>query len=99
VRFLARCLNRLPDEALPELNDFLASRLEKGDGPIGDLDAELIGRYATGAILDRVDTIYRDAATSWNCGAADGLMKYFLRWDQDYGLSIFMAKGSSCTTE
>ena len=26
-------------------------------------------------------------------------MKYFLRWDQDYGLSIFMAKGGSCTTE
>ena len=49
VRFLARCLNRLPDEALPELNDFLANRLEKGDGPKRDLDAELIGRYATGA--------------------------------------------------
>jgi hypothetical protein len=99
VGFLARCLNRLPDETLPELNDFLVNRLEKSHSPTRDLDAQLIGRYATRAIFDRVTAIYVNEADSWDCAAADGLMRYFLRWDQGYGLSIFMVKGSSCTTE
>jgi HEAT repeat protein len=99
ARSMAWCLSALPDETLPELDELLADRLEHSDSPTRDLDAQLIGRYATSAIFGHVKAILLNEADSWSCTAADGLMRYFLRFDQKYGLSLFAAHGGSCSIQ
>lgn len=77
-------LKMLPDRSLPELNDVLAARLEAGQSP--DM---LILRYATGAIVQRVEKAYvrrneqLDRQKLPHC--AGPLVYYFLQHDPAYG--------------
>jgi hypothetical protein len=77
----------------------LANRLEQRESHTKDLDAQLIGRYATGSILSRVRSVYNSASGSWDCDAEDGFLRYFLREDAAYGMSRFAIRGSYCTPE
>jgi len=62
--FMIRCLSRLPDAALPELNQLFLKRLEEADYPLLDLYAGLTGRYATDAVLPQVKKVYQDRVNS-----------------------------------
>lgn len=91
-------LGLLPAETLPEFDQLLASRLEHGDSHTKQLDAQLIGRYATRAILPRVKAVYETAAGRWDCMMADGFIRYFLRVDADYGVRRLAQEPSACMT-
>jgi hypothetical protein len=78
-----KVLESLPNETLPEFDELLAARLENGNSPSTELDAALIGRYATKAILTRVKAFF-DAHLMVSCRIGEGLSRYFLRTDPDY---------------
>jgi hypothetical protein len=64
-RIMAQVLTLLPDETLPEFDETLATRLEAKDSSTIWVDAWLIGRYATAAILPRVKAVYEEKAGRW----------------------------------
>ena len=98
-RATARALTLLPDETLPELDETLATRLEGKDSSTLWVDARLVGRYATAAILPRVRAVYERDAGLWACDIEDGLVRYFLRVTPDYGIERVRAKGGLCIQE
>ena len=98
-RLMAKALTLLPDETLPEFDEVLAARLESKHSSNIPLDARLVGRYATVAILPRVQAVYEKQAGRWACDIEDGLVTYFLRVAPDYGLERVRAKGGRCMPE
>ena len=68
---VAKALTLLPDETLPEFDETLATRLEAAGRPTIWVDAPLIGRYATAAILPRVKAVYEKDAGNWTCDIED----------------------------
>ena len=68
-------LGLLPEETLPQFDQLLASRIEGEDRRTWALDAQLIGRYATKAILPRVRAVYEAASGQWDCVSADGQIR------------------------
>lgn len=104
-RFRLDVLKRLPDQILPELDEPLAERLEKaersGGGDDTYLISELVNRYATKAIADRVKKVYEPHAGLWACSIQTALLAYLLRVDPDYGVSAIdqaldMRKETGC---
>ena len=95
-REMSTALTLLPEQTLPQFDDILAKRLEADADPTMPLDARLIGRYSTAAILPRVKTVYEKSAGEWACDIEDGLVSYFLRVEPDYGLERVRAKGGKC---
>jgi hypothetical protein len=91
-------LGVLPEETLPQFDQLLASRIEGEDRRTLGLDAQLIGRYATKAILPRVKAVYEAASGQWDCVTADGLIRYFLRAEPDYGVRRLAQEPSACMT-
>ena len=91
-------LGVLPDATLPQFDDVLVRRLQAEDSRTVDLDAQLVGRFATAAILARVKTIYSAAEGRWDCVAEDGFVRYFLRVDADYGVRELKQAPSVCMT-
>jgi hypothetical protein len=69
-------LASLPDRTLPELDETLAARMEAGQR-----DDRLIVRYASGAILQRVERAYQQRRPE----CATPLAYYFLKYDPEYG--------------
>lgn len=63
------------------------------------LDAQLIGRYSTKAILSRVKAVYEAAPGRWDCRIEDGLVLYFLRTDAEYGVKRLAGAANFCMTE
>ncbi len=98
-RFMAKALTLLPDQTLQELDEVLAASLESKHSSNIPLDARLVGRYATAAILPRVQAVYEKQAGRWACDIEDGLVTYFLRVARDYGLERVRAKGGRCMPE
>jgi hypothetical protein len=88
-------LGLLPNETLPQFDQLLSARLEQKDSRTKGLDAQLIGRYSTKAVLPRVKAIYETSAGQWDCAIEDGLVLYFLRVDPDYGVKRLAAVASS----
>lgn len=104
-RFRLDVLKRLPDQILPELDEPLAERLEKAERSGGGDDiyliSELVNRYATKAIADRVKKVYEPHAGLWACSIQTALLAYLLRVDADYGVSAIdkaldMRKETGC---
>jgi hypothetical protein len=91
-------LGVLPEETLPEFDQLLVSRLEGEDRRTRGLDAQLIGRYATTNILSRVKAVYEAEPGPQDCVTADGLVRYFLRIDPDYGVRRLAQEPSFCMT-
>jgi hypothetical protein len=94
----AKTLGVLPSATLPEFDQTLLRRLELKDGHTMPLDAQLIGRYSTKAILPRVKVLYESAPGRWGV-SEDGFLLYFLRVEPDYGAQRLKATPSACTTE
>jgi hypothetical protein len=91
-------LGLLPNETLPQFDDRLAARIEDRESRTKGLDAQLIGRYSTKAILSRVKSVYESAPGQWDCVTEDGFVVYFLRLDPDYGVKRLAQAPSFCMT-
>jgi hypothetical protein len=88
----------LPNETLPQFDQLLAARLEQKDSHTLDLDAQLVGRYATKAVLPRVKSTYTISQGTWDCVTEDGFVRYFLRVDSNYGIDRLAKAPSYCMT-
>lgn len=64
----------------------LTARLEQKNSRTAALDAQLIGRYSTKAILSRVKSAYEANPGHWDCVTEDGFVLYFLRAEPEYGV-------------
>jgi len=100
-RFPAATLSRLPDATLPDMDGRLIANLELGPGQAARRAVEeLIARYATAGILDRVKAVYRRVDAEMRARTATvgtpprsvampvcepPLVAYFLRADPPYG--------------
>jgi hypothetical protein len=91
-------LGQLPNETLPQFDQMLATRIEDKESRTKGLDAQLIGRYSTNAILPRVKAVYETAPGQWDCVTEDGFVVYFLRVDPDYGVKRLAQAPSFCMT-
>jgi hypothetical protein len=91
-------LGVLPEATLPEFDELLVSRLQGEDRRTRGLDAQLIGRYATMSILSRVKAVYEAEPGTQDCVTVDGLVRYFLRIDPDYGVRRLGQEPSFCMT-
>jgi hypothetical protein len=90
-------LGLLPNETLPEFDQILADRLEQKESGTKGLDAQLLGRYATKAVLPRIKNIFGNAQVRWDCVAEDGFFVYLLRVDPDYGVKLLSQVEGNCT--
>jgi hypothetical protein len=88
-RITVDVLCMLPDETLPELDETLASILENSARSYAPMEhtAQVIERYATKAILQRVDKVYSRIGNNPNGPrpVQEALLAYFLRVDPDLG--------------
>ena len=95
-----KSLGLLPDKTLPRFDELLANRLAQQESYTKDLDAQLIGRYATKAILARIERLYAPAPEgTWDCAAQSGLMTYFLRLDPDYAVEHLKGLVGPCDSD
>lgn len=88
-------LGLLPNETLPQFDQMLAARIEEKNSRTRSLDAQLIGRYSTKGILQRVKNVFESAGGGWDCVSEDGFVVYFLRVDADYGIKRLNIKPPS----
>jgi hypothetical protein len=95
----AQTLGVLPQETLPEFDELLVTRLESNSSHTMPLDAQLIARYSTKAILPRVKSLYEAVPGRWDCITEDGFVLYFLRTEPEYGVQRLAAAPSACMTE
>ena len=91
-------LGLLPQKTLPQFDQMLTARIEDKESRTRGLDAQLIGRYSTKAILPRVKSVYETAPGQWDCVSEDGFVVYFLRVDPDYGVKRLTQAPSFCMT-
>jgi len=89
----------LPNETLPQFDQMLSTRLEQKESRTKGLDAQLVGRFSTKAILPKVKSIYETSAGQWDCVTEDGFILYFLRVDPDYGVKRLALAASFCMTK
>jgi hypothetical protein len=92
-------LGLLPNETLPQFDQVLAARLENRETHTAALDAQLVGRYATKAVLSQIKAAYVARQGGWDCKAEDGFVLYFLRVDPDYGVKRLQQAPSVCMTK
>lgn len=88
-------LGLLPNETLPQFDEMLAARIEEKESRTIELDAQLIGRFSTRAILPRLKKVY-EANAGQDCMTQDGFVLYFLRVDPDYGVKSLAQAPSYC---
>jgi hypothetical protein len=91
-------LGLLPNETLSEFEGLLLERLKQKESRTRGLDAQLVGRYATKAILSGVRRAYDESAGGWDCITEDGFVLYFLRVDPDFGVKRLALVPSVCMT-
>jgi hypothetical protein len=89
-------LGLLPNETLPQFDEMLSARLEEKESRTRGLDAQLVGRFSTKAILKKVKSVYETLPGQWDCLTEDGFVVYFLRVDTDYGVKRLAVAPSAC---
>jgi hypothetical protein len=92
-------LGLLPNETLPEFDQLLTDRMEQNKSGTPDLDAQLIGRYASKVVFPRVKSIYENHLGRWPCVTEDGFFVYFLRVDPDFGVKTLAQAGGFCLNQ
>jgi HEAT repeat protein len=92
-------LGLLPKETLPQFDQLLSSRIQQKDSRTTGLDAQLIGRYSTNAILPQVKATYESSAGNWDCVTEDGFVLYFLRAEPDFGVKRTALAPSFCMSK
>jgi hypothetical protein len=78
----------LPDKTLPEMDDAFASALEKRQNDSFEqlpLQAKLLARYGTQAILPRVKAALLEKDSLWSCDVWAPVIAYCLRVDPAFG--------------
>lgn len=85
-------LGRLPDAELPGLDDVLAANFE-ASGDLEDFEgagirAELVHRYASQKIADRILDTTTDRLTHMACRSQSAILAYFLRVDDRIGRAL-----------
>lgn len=90
-----KTLGRLPDLELPELDDVLAANVEAsrdfeatGDFDGAGIRAELLHRYASKRIADRILQSTSGWLTRMACRSQSAILAYFLRIDDGIGQSL-----------
>jgi hypothetical protein len=90
-----KTLGRLPDAELPELDEALARNFDAGLDleATGDFDgagirAELVHRYASKKIADRILQSADDQLTRMGCRPQWAILSYFLRVDDGVGKTL-----------
>lgn len=89
-------LGLLAKQSLPEFEPMWVGRLQGRDTRTQGLDAQLVGRYATKAILEDVKKIYEGPLNRQECVTKDGFVRYFLKVDPEYGVKELARGTSSC---
>lgn len=89
-------LGMLSDETLPQFDQILADRLTKKEDLTLGLDAQLVERYSTKAILPEMESVYAVYVGRNNCGVEDALVSYFLRVDPNFGISALARTPNFC---
>ena len=92
-------LGLLPNETLSQFDQVLAVRLENNESHTAALDAQLVGRFATEAVLSQIKAAYVARQGGWDCKTEDGFVLYFLRVDPDYGVKRLQQAPSVCMTK
>lgn len=92
-------LGLLPNETLPEFDQLLTDRMEQNKSGMPQLDAQLIGRYASKAVFPRVKSIYGNHLGRWPCVTEDGFFVYFLRVDPNFGVKTLAQAGGFCLNQ
>ncbi len=98
VAVRAETLGLLPDQTLPQFDQLFVSRLKQQNSRTTDLDAQLIGRYGSKAVLPELRDFYRYTPLRGVCQVSDGLILYFLRTDPDYAVEQISETPSFCLT-
>jgi hypothetical protein len=78
-------LGRLPDRELPRIEEPLIAKLQAGNA--GDIDFQLIQRYASARTLPQIKVIYQHHLGEWACVPQTAMLRYFLRVAPEYGLA------------
>ena len=84
-RIAMEALALLPEKELPQIEQPLITRMEKGGGKA--IDYELLDRYGSARLLPRVKKVYEAQRDSWDCTTQAAMLRYFLRTDPDYGVA------------
>ncbi len=89
-RVKAQTLSILSEKTLPELDETLATQIERLDAEDEhdtlDSYASLIARYATEAIFPRVKAAFANKIGKQPCAIQTPLLAYFLRVDPSFGV-------------
>jgi hypothetical protein len=106
-----KTLARLPDAELPELDEALAANVAsvpdfeaRGDFDEAGIRAELVHRYASKRVADRILENVSDAFTRMACRSQWAILAYFLRVDDAMGKTLLeralaaRASGTGCRT-
>jgi hypothetical protein len=101
-----KTLERLPDPELPELDEMLAANFEasqdfeaRGDFDGEAIRAELVHRYASKKISDRIFQSASGRLTHMACRPQSAILAYFLRVDEGIGqMLLTLARASRAST-
>jgi hypothetical protein len=99
VRF--EVLSTLSDKILPEMDEVFAAAIEnrgKSRFELFALQARLLARYATPAILPRVKAVWLKLDSTRKCDAQAQMLAYFLRVDPAFGAEQ-LEKGLSAVAQ
>lgn len=83
-------LGLLPDKELPAFEDLIVERAINSDGGYRDQETgvALVERYASRASLPRLRVAYEKQIGTLGCTVQEGLISYFLRYDEPFGLEM-----------
>jgi hypothetical protein len=83
-------LRLLPETELPVLEQSWAERLSRTDGLHHDrvVQAQLIDRYGTKAVLPKLRAAYSERIGHVDCGEQSAVLRYFLRTDEPFGVQM-----------
>ena len=82
----ARDVSNLPLTPSADLDAMLIGKLEGRRTEEMKSAAPLVGKAASPAILERVRAVYEVEGEAWPCDIEAGLLAYFLRVDEPYGV-------------
>ena len=83
-------LRLLPETELPALEQTWAERLSQTDGLYHDraVQAQLIERYDTTAVLPKLRAVYSERIGHVECAEQSAVLRYFLRTDEPFGVRM-----------
>ena len=78
-------LGLLLERELPQVEQPLIAKLKAGNG--GDVDFQLLERYASQRALPEIKSVYEPHRGQWACAPQTAMLRYFLRVSPEYGVA------------